>query len=42
MGLFYPEPLIGFFVFIGGVGVVAFGIAHILARRWAASRRKRS
>lgn len=41
MGLFYQEPLIGFFVFIPGVTIVAFGVAHIAARRWAQNRRRR-
>jgi len=41
MGLAYPEPLIGFFVFVAGIGVVAFGLAHLVARRWIASRRQR-
>lgn len=41
MGVVVTDPLMGVVFFIGGLGAVAFGVAHIITRRWIANRRRR-
>ena len=40
MGVVVTDPLMGVVLFIGGLGAVAFGVAHIITRRWIANRRR--